>query len=64
MGVAGGRAEVVMVQLRLAVVGAESLTLAVKVFAPAVVGVPVTAPVEELRVKPAGSTPGVMEYNV
>ena len=64
MGVAGGMAEVVMVQLRLAVAGAESVTLAVKVLAPTVVGVPVIAPVAELRAKPAGSTPGVMEYNV
>ena len=39
----------------------ESVTVTVKFAAgPAVVGVPVIAPVELLRVKPAGSEPAVM----
>ncbi len=50
-----------MVMLRLAValwVGvSESVTLAVKLKVPAVVGVPVIAPVDELRLSPPGRMP-------
>ena len=50
-----------MVQPMLAVVGAESVTLAVKGSEPTLVGVPVTAPLAAFRVKPAGSVPEVIE---
>jgi hypothetical protein len=63
-GTVGGWLVVVMLQLLLALPAAESVTLAVKLFEPTPLGVPVTAPVEEFSAKPAGSTPGVMEYNV
>ena len=44
-----------------AAVPLESTTWAVKVNVPAAVGVPVTAPVDALSVKPAGSEPLVIE---
>jgi hypothetical protein len=50
-----------MLQLEVAVLSCESTTLAVKLYVPAVVGVPVMAPVEVLRVKPGGSEPLVIE---
>jgi hypothetical protein len=40
----------------------ESTTCAVKLNVPAVVGVPVIAPVELFSVNPAGSEPLVIEY--
>ena len=46
-----------MVQLWFAEVGVESVATAVKTSGPAVVGVPVTAPVAGFSDKPAGSTP-------
>ena len=51
----------VMVQLAVALLLAESTTLAVKLYVPVVVGVPVMAPVEALRLKPGGSEPLVIE---
>jgi hypothetical protein len=50
-----------MLQLEVAVLPWESTTLAVKPYVPAVVGVPVIVPVEELSVKPGGSEPLVIE---
>jgi hypothetical protein len=41
--------------------GVESVTVAVKLKVPAAVGAPVMAPLLVLSVKPAGSTPAVME---
>jgi hypothetical protein len=53
--------ETTMLQLEVAVLPWESTTLAVKPYVPAVVGVPVIVPVEELSVKPGGSEPLVIE---
>ena len=50
-----------MLQLALAVLPFESTTSAVKLYVPAVVGVPVIAPVDVLSVKPGGSEPLVIE---
>jgi hypothetical protein len=48
--------------LLVTITGTESVALALKEeVPPAPVGVPVTAPVEVLRVKPGGSDPGVIE---
>ena len=49
-----------MVKLRVAVPPAESVTLTVNEDVPVVVGVPEITPVDELRVKPAGSDPLAM----
>jgi hypothetical protein len=46
-----------MLQLEVAVLPCESTTWAEKLYVPAVVGVPVIAPVEVLSVKPGGSEP-------
>jgi hypothetical protein len=53
--------ETTMLQLALAVLPFESTTCAVKLYVPAVVGVPVIAPVEALSVKPGGSEPVMIE---
>jgi hypothetical protein len=53
--------ETTMLQLEEAVLPCESTTLAVKLYVPWVVGVPVIAPVEVLSVKPGGSEPLVIE---
>ena len=51
-----------MLQLLLAIPKpVESTTWVVKEKSPAVVGVPVIAPVEELIVRPGGSDPAVIE---
>jgi hypothetical protein len=50
-----------MLQLAVAVLPFESTTWAVKLYVPAVVGVPVIAPVEVLSVKPGGSDPLTIE---
>jgi hypothetical protein len=50
-----------MLQLAVAVLPFESTTWAVKLYVPAVVGVPVIAPVEVLSVKPGGNEPLVIE---
>jgi hypothetical protein len=60
-GVMGGMFPVMMLQLWLAVFDPLSVTVAVKVFEPTDVGVPVTAPLEGVRLRPAGSDP-VIEY--
>jgi hypothetical protein len=55
-----GAGRIVIVQLAVTVPAAkpeESTTFAVKLNAPAVVGVPVTAPVPAFRVNPPGRTP-------
>jgi hypothetical protein len=39
-----------------------SVTVAVKVVVPLVVGMPVTAPVDAVRVSPAGSLPEVIDH--
>jgi hypothetical protein len=59
-----GPTVVVIVQLMLVVngvVGLESVTVAVKLTAPAAVGVPVMAPVARLSVNPVGKVPSVIE---
>jgi hypothetical protein len=53
--------ETTMVQLEVAVLPCESTTWDVKLYVPAVVGVPVIAPVEVFRVKPGGSEPLMIE---
>jgi hypothetical protein len=55
--VSGGCAVTAMLQLAVAVVDAESRTVAVKELAPLPVGVPAIAPVDELRLSPEGSEP-------
>jgi len=50
-------AAVTMEQFLVALPDAESTTFAVKELTPALVGVPVMAPVEALRLKPAGRDP-------
>jgi hypothetical protein len=50
-------ATTVMLQLLVALPDAESWALLVKKEMPAAVGVPVMAPVEGFRVRPAGSAP-------
>jgi hypothetical protein len=50
-----------MLQLEVAVLPCESATWAAKLYVPAVVGVPVMAPVEALSVKPGGNEPLVIE---
>ena len=61
--VTGGAAETVatILQLWVAVVGVPSTTLTLKEVVPAPVGVPLIAPVDVFKVKPAGSDP-VKEY--
>jgi hypothetical protein len=56
-GVVGGRLPVIMLQLWLAVLEPVSVTMAVKELAPTEVGVPETAPFEEVRLNPAGRDP-------
>jgi hypothetical protein len=59
-----GGGAIVMLQstvLVKAVPPVESVTFAVKLKVPAVVGVPVIAPVELFRVRPAGREPAEME---
>ena len=59
-----GGGSTVMVQLVVAVPAAvpvESTTLAVKLNVPAVVGVPVMAPVVAFKVRPAGRLPLAIE---
>ena len=56
---AGG--ETTMLQLAVAELPFESTTWAVKLNVPAVVGVPVIAPVDELSESPGGSAPTVIE---
>jgi len=51
----------VMVQLAVAAVPVESTTFAVKLYVPAVVGVPVMAPVLAFKAKPAGRLPLAIE---
>ena len=51
----------VMVQLAVADAPVESTTFAVKLYAPAVVGVPVMAPVLVFNVRPAGRLPLLIE---
>jgi hypothetical protein len=46
-----------MLQVEVAVLPFESTTWAVKLYVPAVVGVPVIVPVEVLSVKPGGREP-------
>jgi hypothetical protein len=53
--------ETTMLQLEVAVLPCESTTWAVKLYVPAVVGVPVIAPVEALSVKPGGNEPLMIE---
>ena len=63
--VAVGAGLTIMVQLAVAVPAAlpvESTTVAVKLNVPAVVGVPVMAPVLAFNVRPAGRLPPVIEY--
>jgi len=55
-------ATTVMVQLVVVAVPVESTTFAVKLNVPAVVGVPVMAPVLAFKAKPAGRLPLVIEY--
>ena len=50
-----------MVQLMVAEVPVESTTFAVKLYVPAVVGVPVMAPVVAFNVRPAGRLPAEIE---
>lgn len=60
----GGLLEMVMVQVLVLVCATpdvESVTSAVKLNVPGVVGVPVMAPVEGFNVRPAGSAPVTME---
>jgi hypothetical protein len=63
--VAGGEAIVkpvtMMVMASVAVALAESVTFAVNVTGPTVVGVPVMAPVELFRLRPAGKLPTEIE---
>jgi len=54
-------ATTVMVQLAVAAVPVESTTLAVKLYVPAVVGVPVMAPVLAFKFRPAGRFPLAIE---
>ena len=59
-----GGGEITMLQFAVFVPAAlpvESTTWAVKLNVPAVVGVPVMAPVDELSVKPAGNEPVMIE---
>jgi hypothetical protein len=60
----GGAGAITIEQLLVVVPAAvprESTTWAVKLNVPAVVGVPVIAPVVEFNVNPAGSEPAVIE---
>jgi hypothetical protein len=52
-----GIGETTMPQLVVTVLLCESTTWAMKLYVPAVVGVPVIAPVEALSVRPGGSEP-------
>ncbi len=61
VGQLSARDETTMLQLALAVLPFESTTWAVKLYVPAVVGVPVIAPVDELSESPGGSEPLVIE---
>jgi hypothetical protein len=56
-GVVAGVTEVVRLQLAVAVPNAESRAFTEKRPGPAVVGVPLTTPVDVFRVKPSGSDP-------
>jgi hypothetical protein len=53
--------ETTMLQLAVAVLPCESRTWDVKVYVPAVVGVPVISPVDELSESPGGSEPLMIE---
>jgi hypothetical protein len=61
--VRGGGATVIeqLVLVTNGVAGVESVTVAVKLEVPGVVGVPVIAPLFGLRTKPVGSAPTLME---
>jgi hypothetical protein len=54
--------EQLLVTVLLAALPEESITCAVKLNVPGVVGVPVIAPVAALSVKPAGRDPRMIEY--
>ena len=53
--------ETTMLQLEVAVLPCESMTWAVKLNVPAVAGVPVIAPVDELSESPGGNAPLTIE---
>ena len=56
-----GAGVTVMVQLAVAAVPVESTTLAVKLYVPAVVGVPLIEPVDASNVRPGGRLPVLIE---
>lgn len=60
---AGGSIMIVNPRVPVRAVGeVESVTVMVKSYVPATVGVPVIAPVDEFRVNPVGSVPIVVAY--